>query len=186
MLPWRWAVLMERLSHEVLFISGTLKLGKLVAFWIDNGSSIRMVMLKECLQTTHPQTLWSLRLHVIAERRWSTIQWAIKAAIEAASRTSSLLWFAGKKWLVWLTLISLVAMMLSPAGPLGDAEICVLPRLNSWMAFLCYFRKSPLMYILVGMRRRRRAREVEWDAKICSVSSGFSPELGGRIWTSCN
>ena len=74
--------LMEGISHEVCSLAGTLQLGKLIAFWDDNGISIDGEVEGWFTDNT-PQRFAAYQWHVIADVDGHNPE-AIAAAIKAA------------------------------------------------------------------------------------------------------
>lgn len=79
--------LMEGISHEVCSLAGTLKLGKLIAFWDDNGISIDGEV-KAWFADNTPERFRAYHWQVIANVDGHDPE-AIRAAIEAAQANTT-------------------------------------------------------------------------------------------------
>ncbi|MEO9274561.1 transketolase [Marinomonas sp. 5E14-1] len=168
--------LMEGISHEACSLAGTLGLGKLVAFWDDNGISIDGHVEGWFTDDT-PKRFESYGWHVIADVDGHDPV-AIKAAIEAAKAET------GKPTLICCkTVIGFGSPNKSGShdchgAPLGDAEIAAAREFLEWPH--APFEIPADVYAGWDAKEAGSVHEDEWAAKFESYKAAY-PELAAEF-----
>jgi transketolase len=168
--------LMEGISHEVCSLAGTLKLGKLVAFWDDNGISIDGHVEGWFTDNT-PQRFEAYGWHVIADVDGHDPV-AIKAAIEAAKAETSKPTLICCKTVIGFGSPNKSGSHDCHGAPLGDAEIAAAREFLEWP--YAPFEIPADVYSGWDAKEDGAAREVEWDAKFAAYQAAF-PELAAEF-----
>ncbi|KZN12562.1 transketolase [Marinomonas sp. TW1] len=168
--------LMEGISHEACSLAGTLGLGKLVAFWDDNGISIDGHVEGWFTDDT-PKRFESYGWHVIADVDGHDPE-AIKAAIDAAKAET------GKPTLICCkTIIGFGSPNKSGShdchgAPLGDAEIAAAREFLGWPH--APFEVPADVYAGWDAKEAGAARETEWQTKFAAYQAAY-PELAAEF-----
>ncbi|QIZ75526.1 transketolase [Ferrimonas lipolytica] len=168
--------LMEGISHEACSLAGTLGLGKLVAFWDDNGISIDGEVDGWFSDDT-PKRFESYGWHVIPAVDGHDSA-AIKAAIEAAKAET------GKPTLICTkTIIGFGSPNKSGShdchgAPLGDEEIAATREFLGWPH--APFEIPANVYEAWGGKAQGAAVESAWDQKFAAYAAEF-PELAAEL-----
>ncbi|WP_394183966.1 transketolase [Marinomonas posidonica] len=168
--------LMEGISHEACSLAGTLGLGKLVAFWDDNGISIDGHVEGWFTDDT-PKRFESYGWHVIADVDGHDPE-AIKAAIDAAKAET------GKPTLICCkTVIGFGSPNKSGShdchgAPLGDAEIAAAREFLGWPH--APFDIPADVYAGWDAKQAGAARETEWQEKFAAYQAAY-PELAAEF-----
>lgn len=168
--------LMEGISHEACSLAGTLGLGKLVAFWDDNGISIDGHVEGWFTDDT-PKRFESYGWHVIADVDGHDPE-AIKAAIDAAKAET------GKPTLICCkTVIGFGSPNKSGShdchgAPLGDAEIAAAREFLGWPH--APFEIPADVYAGWDAKQAGAARETEWQEKFAAYQAAY-PELAAEF-----
>ncbi|WP_339719589.1 transketolase [Marinomonas primoryensis] len=168
--------LMEGISHEVCSLAGTLKLGKLVAFWDDNGISIDGHVEGWFTDNT-PQRFEAYGWHVIADVDGHDPV-AIKAAIEAAKAETSKPTLICCKTVIGFGSPNKSGSHDCHGAPLGDAEIAAAREFLEWP--YAPFEIPADVYSGWDAKEDGAVREVEWDAKFAAYQAAF-PELAAEF-----
>ena len=122
--------LMEGISHEACSLAGTLGLGKLVAFWDDNGISIDGHVEGWFTDNT-PKRFESYGWHVIADVDGHDPE-AIKAAIEEAQSVTNKPSMICCKTVIGFGSPNKSGSHDCHGAPLGDAEIAAAREFLNW------------------------------------------------------
>ncbi|MBY5993604.1 transketolase [Ferrimonas balearica] len=168
--------LMEGISHEACSLAGTLGLGKLIAFWDDNGISIDG-HVDGWFSDDTPKRFESYGWHVIPAVDGHDPQ-AIKAAIEAARAES------GKPTLICTkTVIGYGSPNKSGShdchgAPLGDDEIAAARDFLGWQHGP--FEIPADVYGAWDAKAKGAEVESAWNAKFDAYAAEF-PELAAEL-----
>ena len=168
--------LMEGISHEASSLAGTLGLGKLVAFWDDNGISIDGHVEGWFTDNT-PQRFEAYGWHVIADVDGHDPV-AIKAAIEAAKAETSKPTLICCKTVIGFGSPNKSGSHDCHGAPLGDAEIAAAREFLEWP--YAPFEIPADVYSGWDAKEDGAVREVEWDAKFAAYQAAF-PELAAEF-----
>ncbi|TKB48638.1 transketolase [Ferrimonas sediminicola] len=168
--------LMEGISHEACSLAGTLKLGKLVAFWDDNGISIDGHVEGWFTDDT-PARFESYGWHVIRDIDGHNPE-QIKAAIEAAKAET------GKPTLICTrTIIGFGSPNKSGShdchgAPLGDAEIAAAREFLNWTH--APFEIPADVKQAWDANEVGAAREGDWNQRFDAYAAAY-PELAAEL-----
>ncbi|MBR7889638.1 transketolase [Marinomonas sp. A79] len=168
--------LMEGISHEACSLAGTLGLGKLVAFWDDNGISIDGHVEGWFTDDT-PKRFESYGWHVIANVDGHDPV-AIKAAIEAAKAETSKPTLICCKTVIGFGSPNKSGSHDCHGAPLGDAEIAAAREFLGWPH--APFEIPADVYQGWDAKEAGSAREAEWDAKFSAYQAAY-PELAAEF-----
>jgi transketolase len=168
--------LMEGISHEACSLAGTLGLGKLVAFWDDNGISIDGHVEGWFTDDT-PKRFESYGWHVIANVDGHDPV-AIKAAIEAAKAETSKPTLICCKTVIGFGSPNKSGSHDCHGAPLGDAEIAAAREFLEWP--YAPFEIPADVYAGWDAKDDGATREIEWDAKFKAYQVAF-PELAAEF-----
>ena len=167
--------LMEGISHEACSLAGTLKLGKLVAFYDDNGISIDG-HVEGWFTENVPARFESYGWHVIPAVDGHDPE-AIKAAIEAAKAESD-------KPTIICTRTTIGYGSPNKAGthdchgaPLGDDEIAAAREFLNWSH--APFEIPSEVYAGWDAKEKGAASESAWNEKFAAYKAAF-PELAAE------
>ncbi|MCE0495661.1 transketolase [Vibrio salinus] len=168
--------LMEGISHEACSLAGTLGLGKLIAFWDDNGISIDGEV-EGWFSDDTPKRFEAYGWHVIPEVDGHDPK-AINTAIEAAKAES------GKPTLICCkTIIGFGSPNKSGShdchgAPLGQDEITATREFLGWN--YGPFEIPPEIYAEWDAKEVGIAKERAWDEKFASYAAAY-PELAAEF-----
>ena len=168
--------LMEGISHEACSLAGTLGLGKLVAFWDDNGISIDGHVEGWFTDDT-PKRFESYGWHVIADVDGHDPV-AIKAAIEAAKAETSKPTLICCKTVIGFGSPNKSGSHDCHGAPLGDAEIAAAREFLEWPH--APFEIPADVYAGWDAKEAGSVREDEWAAKFESYKAAY-PELAAEF-----
>lgn len=168
--------LMEGISHEACSLAGTLGLGKLVAFWDDNGISIDGHVEGWFTDNT-PQRFEAYGWHVIADVDGHDPV-AIKAAIEAAKAETNKPTLICCKTIIGFGSPNKSGSHDCHGAPLGDAEIAAAREFLEWP--YAPFEIPADIYAGWDAKNDGATREIEWDAKFKAYQAAF-PELAAEF-----
>lgn len=164
--------LMEGISHEVCSLAGTLGLGKLVAFWDDNGISIDGHVEGWFTDNT-PQRFESYGWHVIADVDGHDAA-AIRQAIEEAKAVTDKPSMICCKTIIGFGSPNKSGSHDCHGAPLGDAEIAAAREFLNWSHGP--FEIPETVYEGWDAKASGAANESAWEAKFEAYKSAF-PEL---------
>ncbi|NVK27680.1 MAG: transketolase, partial [Flavobacteriia bacterium] len=168
--------LMEGISHEAASLAGTLGLGKLVAFWDDNGISIDGHVEGWFTDNT-PQRFEAYGWHVIADVDGHDPE-AIKAAIEAAKAETTKPTLICCKTNIGFGSPNKSGSHDCHGAPLGDAEIAAAREFLGWP--YAPFEVPADVYSGWDAKEAGAAREAQWDAQFEAYKAAY-PELAAEF-----
>ncbi|MBG6028561.1 transketolase [Proteus columbae] len=168
--------MMEGISHEACSLAGTLQLGKLIAFYDDNGISIDGKVHGWFTDNT-AERFDAYGWHVISGIDGHDAA-SIKAAIEAAKQITD-----KPSLLICKTTIGFGAPHKagtadSHGSPLGDAEIAETRKALGWE--YGPFEIPQEIYKEWDAKEAGKAKEASWDAKFAAYAAQF-PELAAEF-----
>ena len=168
--------LMEGISHEASSLAGTLGLGKLVAFWDDNGISIDGHVEGWFTDNT-PQRFEAYGWHVIADVDGHDPE-AIKAAIEAAKAETTKPTLICCKTIIGFGSPNKSGSHDSHGSPLGDAEVAAAREFLGWP--YAPFEIPADVYSGWDAKEAGSARETQWNAQFEAYKAAY-PELAAEF-----
>ncbi len=168
--------MMEGISHEVCSLAGTLQLGKLIAFYDDNGISIDGKVHGWFTDNT-AERFEAYGWHVISGIDGHDAA-SIKAAIETAQQITD-----KPSLLICKTTIGFgsphkAGTADSHGSPLGDAEIAETRKALGWE--YGPFEIPQEIYKEWDAKEAGKAKEAAWDAKFAEYVAQF-PELAAEF-----
>jgi transketolase len=167
--------LMEGISHEVSSLAGTLGLGKLVAFWDDNGISIDGHVEGWFTDDT-PKRFEAYGWHVIAGVDGHDPD-AIRAAIEQAKSVTDKPSMICCKTIIGFGSPNKSGSHDCHGAPLGDAEIAAAREFLSWPH--APFEIPSDVYAGWDAKQKGVANESLWNGKFGAYQAAF-PELAAE------
>ncbi|PYF78885.1 MULTISPECIES: transketolase [Marinomonas] len=168
--------LMEGISHEAASLAGTLGLGKLVAFWDDNGISIDGHVEGWFTDNT-PQRFEAYGWHVIADVDGHDPE-AIKAAIEAAKAETTKPTLICCKTIIGFGSPNKSGSHDCHGAPLGDAEIAAAREFLGWP--YAPFEIPADVYSGWDAKEAGSAREAQWNSQFEAYKAAY-PELAAEF-----
>ena len=167
--------LMEGISHEACSLAGTLKLGKLIAFWDDNGISIDGHVEGWFTDDT-PKRFESYGWHVIPAVDGHDPE-AIKAAIEAAKAEGDKPTLICTKTIIGFGSPNKSGSHDCHGAPLGDEEIAAAREFLNWPH--APFEIPAEVYAGWDGKEKGAAAESAWDEKFAAYKAAH-PELAAE------
>ncbi|MDD8061317.1 transketolase [Shewanella metallivivens] len=167
--------LMEGISHEACSLAGTLGLGKLVAFWDDNGISIDGHVEGWFTDDT-PKRFESYGWHVIAGVDGHNPE-AIRAAIEEAKSVTDKPSMICCKTIIGFGSPNKSGSHDCHGAPLGDAEIAAAREFLNWPH--APFDIPSDVYAGWDAKQKGVANEASWNDKFAAYQAAF-PELAAE------
>ncbi|ABM26115.1 transketolase [Shewanella sp. W3-18-1] len=164
--------LMEGISHEACSLAGTLGLGKLIAFWDDNGISIDGHVEGWFTDDT-PKRFEAYGWHVIANVDGHDSD-AIRAAIEAAKAVTDKPTMICCKTIIGFGSPNKSGSHDCHGAPLGDAEIAAAREFLGWPH--APFEIPADVYAGWDAKEAGAAREAAWNDKFAAYAKAY-PEL---------
>lgn len=168
--------MMEGISHEACSLAGTLGLGKLIAFWDDNGISIDGHVEGWFTDNT-PKRFESYGWHVIADVDGHDPE-AIKAAIEAAQAETSKPTLICCKTIIGFGSPNKSGSHDCHGAPLGDDEIAAAREFLGWSH--APFEVPADVYEGWDAKAKGAAAQSEWNAKFEAYQAAY-PELAAEF-----
>lgn len=168
--------LMEGISHEVASLAGTLGLGKLVAFYDDNGISIDGEVQNWFTDDT-PQRFASYGWHVIADVDGHDAE-AVNDAIAAARGETDKPTLICCKTVIGFGAPNKAGTAASHGAPLGDDEIALARAELNWEHG--EFEVPDDVYAEWDARERGAAQQQQWEALWQRYQQHF-PELAREL-----
>ncbi|WP_421846920.1 transketolase [Marinomonas sp.] len=168
--------LMEGISHEASSLAGTLGLGKLVAFWDNNGISIDGHVEGWFTDNT-PQRFEAYGWHVIADVDGHDPE-AIKAAIEAAKAETTKPTLICCKTIIGFGSPNKSGSHDSHGSPLGDAEVAAAREFLGWP--YAPFEIPADVYSGWDAKEAGSARETQWNTQFEAYKAAY-PELAAEF-----
>ncbi|MFT6898773.1 MAG: transketolase [Paraglaciecola sp.] len=168
--------LMEGISHEVSSLAGTLGLGKLIAFWDDNGISIDGKVEGWFTDNT-PARFEAYGWHVIADIDGHDPQ-AIKSAIETAKSETDKPTLICCKTVIGFGSPNKSGSHDSHGSPLGDDEIIATRKFLNWPYGA--FEIPADIYAGWDAKEAGAQKEQAWNDTLASYAKAH-PELAGEL-----
>ncbi|AOV95914.1 transketolase [Edwardsiella hoshinae] len=168
--------MMEGISHEVCSLAGTLKLGKLIAFYDDNGISIDGHVDGWFTDDT-AKRFEAYGWHVVRDVDGHDSE-AIKAAIEAARSVSDKPSLLMCKTIIGFGSPNKAGSHDSHGAPLGDAEIAATREQLGWN--YPPFVIPQEIYAQWDAKEAGQAKEQAWDARFAAYQAAF-PQLAAEF-----
>ncbi|MCK8044735.1 transketolase [Shewanella sp. 1CM18E] len=167
--------LMEGISHEACSLAGTLGLGKLIAFWDDNGISIDGHVEGWFTDDT-PKRFESYGWHVIANVDGHDSD-AIRAAIEEAKSVTDKPTMICCKTTIGFGSPNKSGSHDCHGAPLGDEEIAAAREFLGWNHGA--FEIPENVYAGWDAKEAGAANEASWNDKFAAYEAAF-PELAAE------
>ncbi|MGL5360697.1 MAG: transketolase family protein, partial [Shewanella sp.] len=167
--------LMEGISHEACSLAGTLGLGKLIAFWDDNGISIDGHVEGWFTDDT-PKRFESYGWHVIANVDGHDSA-AIRAAIEAAKAVTDKPTMICCKTIIGFGSPNKSGSHDCHGSPLGDSEIAAAREFLGWPH--APFEIPADVYAGWDAKAAGADREAAWNDKFAAYAKAY-PELANE------
>nr|WP_314898612.1 transketolase [uncultured Deefgea sp.] len=164
--------LMEGISHEACSLAGTLGLGKLVAFWDDNGISIDGHVEGWFTDDT-PKRFEAYGWHVIAGVDGHDVD-ALNAAIDVAKAETNKPTLICCKTIIGKGSPNKAASHDCHGAPLGDAEIAATREAIGWPH--APFEIPADVYAGWDRKAAGAAFEAEWNTLFAKYSAQFPAE----------
>ncbi|AKH88046.2 transketolase [Edwardsiella tarda] len=168
--------MMEGISHEVCSLAGTLKLGKLIAFYDDNGISIDGHVDGWFTDDT-AKRFEAYGWHVVRGIDGHDSA-AIKAAIEEARSVSDKPSLLMCKTIIGFGSPNKAGTHDSHGAPLGDAEIAATRAQLDWN--YPPFVIPPEIYAQWDAKEAGLAKEQAWDVRFAAYQAAF-PQLAAEF-----
>ncbi|WP_428774099.1 transketolase [Vibrio sp.] len=167
--------LMEGISHEACSLAGTLGLGKLIAFWDDNGISIDG-HVEGWFSDDTPKRFEAYGWHVIPAVDGHDSD-AINAAIEAAKADSSRPTLICTKTIIGFGSPNKSGSHDCHGAPLGQDEIQAAREFLGWN--YGPFEVPSEVYAEWDAKEAGAAKEAAWDQKFAAYAEAY-PELAAE------
>ncbi len=167
--------LMEGISHEACSLAGTLGLGKLIAFWDDNGISIDGHVEGWFTDDT-PKRFESYGWHVIAGVDGHDSD-AIRAAIEEAKSVTDKPTMICCKTIIGFGSPNKSGSHDCHGAPLGDAEIAAAREFLGWKHGA--FEIPSEVYAGWDAKEAGASKESTWNEKLAAYAAAY-PELAAE------
>ncbi|MFK8259746.1 transketolase [Erwinia sp. AnSW2-5] len=164
--------MMEGISHEVCSLAGTLKLGKLVAFYDDNGISIDG-HIEGWFTDDTAKRFESYGWHVVRGVDGHDAD-AIKKAVEEAKAVSDKPSLLMCKTVIGFGSPNKAGTHDSHGAPLGDDEIALTRKQLGWN--YAPFEIPSDIYAQWDAKEAGKAKEAAWNEKFAAYAKAF-PEL---------
>ncbi|MFQ3235254.1 MAG: transketolase [Paraglaciecola sp.] len=168
--------LMEGISHEVSSLAGTLGLGKLIAFWDDNGISIDGKVEGWFTDNT-PARFEAYGWHVIADVDGHDPQ-AIKSAIETAKSQSDKPTLICCKTVIGFGSPNKSGSHDSHGSPLGEDEVIATRKFLNWPH--AAFDIPADIYAGWDAKVAGAQKEQDWNDTLANYAKAH-PELAGEL-----
>ncbi|QPT12297.1 transketolase [Serratia rubidaea] len=168
--------MMEGISHEVCSLAGTLKLGKLTAFYDDNGISIDGHVDGWFTDDT-AKRFEAYGWHVVRGVDGHDAD-AIKAAIEEARKVTDKPSLLMCKTVIGFGSPNKAGTHDSHGAPLGDAEVAATREQLGW--HYPPFEIPQDIYAQWDAKEAGQAREAAWNDKFAAYAAAF-PELAAEF-----
>ncbi|MCH1926625.1 transketolase [Shewanella sp. C32] len=167
--------LMEGISHEACSLAGTLGLGKLIAFWDDNGISIDGHVEGWFTDNT-PKRFEAYGWHVIADVDGHDSD-AIRAAIEAAKAVTDKPTMICCKTIIGFGSPNKSGSHDCHGSPLGEDEIAAAREFLGWPH--APFEIPADVYAGWDAKEAGKANEAAWNDKFAAYAKAY-PELAAE------
>ncbi|WP_278183439.1 transketolase [Vibrio misgurnus] len=164
--------LMEGISHEACSLAGTLGLGKLIAFWDDNGISIDG-HVEGWFSDDTPQRFEAYGWQVIPAVDGHDAE-AINAAIEAAKADTSRPTLICTKTIIGFGSPNKAGSHDCHGAPLGNDEIKAAREFLGWQ--YAPFEIPADIYAEWDAKAAGASKEAAWDAKFAAYAKAYPSE----------
>ncbi|MGL5297553.1 MAG: transketolase, partial [Plesiomonas sp.] len=164
--------LMEGISHEACSLAGTLGLGKLIAFWDDNGISIDG-HVEGWFSDDTPQRFEAYGWHVIPAVDGHDAE-AINAAIIAAKADTSRPTLICTKTIIGFGSPNKAGSHDCHGAPLGNDEIKAAREFLGWQ--YAPFEIPADIYAEWDAKAAGASKEAAWDAKFAAYAKAYPSE----------
>ncbi len=168
--------LMEGISHEACSLAGTLGLGKLVAFWDDNGISIDG-HVEGWFTENVPARFESYGWHVVADVDGHNPE-AVAAAIEEAKSVTDKPTMICCKTVIGFGSPNKSGSHDCHGAPLGDEEIAAAREFLNWPH--APFEVPSEIYAQWDAKEKGAAAEKAWNSKFEAYQAAY-PELAAEF-----
>ncbi|HAS5922313.1 TPA: transketolase [Vibrio cholerae] len=164
--------LMEGISHEACSLAGTLGLGKLIAFWDDNGISIDG-HVEGWFSDDTPKRFEAYGWHVIPAVDGHDAD-AINAAIEAAKAETSRPTLICTKTIIGFGSPNKAGSHDCHGAPLGNDEIKAAREFLGWE--YAPFEIPTDIYAAWDTKQAGASKEAAWDEKFAAYAKAYPAE----------
>ncbi|EOW9125161.1 transketolase [Vibrio cholerae] len=164
--------LMEGISHEACSLAGTLGLGKLIAFWDDNGISIDG-HVEGWFSDDTPKRFEAYGWHVIPAIDGHDAD-AINAAIEAAKAETSRPTLICTKTIIGFGSPNKAGSHDCHGAPLGNDEIKAAREFLGWE--YAPFEIPADIYAAWDAKQAGASKEAAWDEKFAAYAKAYPAE----------
>ncbi|KQA38123.1 transketolase [Vibrio cholerae] len=164
--------LMEGISHEACSLAGTLGLGKLIAFWDDNGISIDG-HVEGWFSDDTPKRFEAYGWHVIPAVDGHDAD-AINAAIEAAKAETSRPTLICTKTIIGFGSPNKAGSHDCHGAPLGNDEIKAAREFLGWE--YAPFEIPADIYAAWDAKQSGASKEAAWDEKFAAYAKAYPAE----------
>ncbi|HFG2250602.1 TPA: transketolase [Vibrio cholerae] len=164
--------LMEGISHEACSLAGTLGLGKLIAFWDDNGISIDG-HVEGWFSDDTPKRFEAYGWHVIPAVDGHDAD-AINAAIEAAKAETSRPTLICSKTIIGFGSPNKAGSHDCHGAPLGNDEIKAAREFLGWE--YAPFEIPADIYAAWDAKQAGASKEAAWDEKFAAYAKAYPAE----------
>ncbi|ENM5841083.1 transketolase [Vibrio mimicus] len=164
--------LMEGISHEACSLAGTLGLGKLIAFWDDNGISIDG-HVEDWFSDDTPKRFEAYGWHVIPAVDGHDAD-AINAAIEAAKAETSRPTLICTKTIIGFGSPNKAGSHDCHGAPLGNDEIKAAREFLGWE--YAPFEIPADIYAEWDAKQAGASKEAAWDEKFAAYAKAYPAE----------
>ncbi|EPO2917642.1 transketolase [Vibrio cholerae] len=164
--------LMEGISHEACSLAGTLGLGKLIAFWDDNGISIDG-HVEDWFSDDTPKRFEAYGWHVIPAVDGHDAD-AINAAIEAAKAETSRPTLICTKTIIGFGSPNKAGSHDCHGAPLGNDEIKAAREFLGWE--YAPFEIPADIYAAWDAKQAGASKEAAWDEKFAAYAKAYPAE----------
>ncbi|EJL6618246.1 transketolase [Vibrio cholerae] len=164
--------LMEGISHEACSLAGTLGLGKLIAFWDDNGISIDG-HVEGWFSDDTPKRFEAYGWHVIPAVDGHDAD-AINAAIEAAKAETSRPTLICTKTIIGFGSPNKAGSHDCHGAPLGNDEIKAAREFLGWE--YAPFEIPADIYAAWDAKHAGASKEAAWDEKFAAYANAYPAE----------
>lgn len=168
--------LMEGVSHEACSLAGTLGLGKLIAFWDDNGISIDGHVEGWFTDNT-PARFEAYGWHVVSDVDGHSAE-AVAAAIAKARQVTDKPTLICCKTIIGYGSPNKSGSHDSHGAPLGDAEIAATREFLQWPH--APFEIPADIYAQWSAKDKGAAAQQAWDSKFAEYQNAY-PELAAEL-----
>lgn len=168
--------MMEGISHEVCSLAGTMKLGKLTAFYDDNGISIDGHVEGWFTDDTAAR-FEAYGWHVVRGVDGHNAD-SIKAAIEEAHKVTDKPSLLMCKTIIGFGSPNKAGTHDSHGAPLGEAEVAATRAALGWKYPACEIPQD--IYAAWDAKEAGKAKEAAWNEKFAAYAKAY-PELAAEF-----